>query len=356
MSSMGMTGAIIFNDILGVVNNGPILGGEEVFLRWKSTTYTEWTELRMRVSMLVAQEPTNQANSISRLEICSEALYFGRGKELSRGFRGQYSEIASQLWAETGINVPFAKDSSLGQTTLVTSTHLDVIETLRWMASRARTQDNLPFVFFEDFDGLNFASMSGILNQAGSVPLVHQPQTTEEDIRKEWMNILAVQTEDNTRDALGFMESGIGKTREIIYRVETKSVEETQHNFDDVVSGFGLNEGKVSILGSDKTDATDFYIHRSDGSESNVHERDSINWLLQYSGKTICNHGDDRARLGQVIEVNFYSPQATSANTIPREQFFSGKYLVTSIKDTIRPNEYRTYRGLSQETLKREVK
>lgn len=351
----GMTGSIIIKDILGTVNNGPILGGERVYLRFKSPAYEEYTELFMRVSMVTESVPISQSEPIVKLELCGEALYFGMAKQISRGFRGQYSEIARQFWAETGIDVPIQTDDSLGIFTLTTTTTRNAIDTLRWMAHRARTGDRLPFTMFEDFEGLNFVSMSRMLAQTNTIKFIHQPQETEEDIRKQWMNILAVDTEANTRDAFNFMERGIGRGREISYSLGLKENIVRRDMFSDVASTFAMNPGPIRVTGEEQTDTTDFYIARTDFSDRNAHERESLAWAMQYNRKVICNHGDDRARLGQIVEVNFYSPQVTDGLRIPDEKFFAGRFLVTSIKDTIRPNEYRTYRGLSQNSLKTEV-
>lgn len=355
MFTRGLSGSLIFIDTIGLTNNGPILGGERVYLKWRSTAYEEYTELTMRVAMLVEREVVSQAKCIVRLELCSESLYLGSAKYISRGLNGQYSNISETLWRETGVDVPYMKDESLGIIKIATGMHMNVLDTIIWMASRAKDSSGLPFCFFEDYSGLNFASWYRILTQDTSVKFIHQPQGTEEDIRKDWMNILAVQTEQNTRDALGFMEESLGNHKDLAINLNEKTIDSTTDTFANVVSGFGLSGGKLSFPEAEKCESVDLLLTRQDGSERNNFEREVLNFLTSYSKTIICNHGDDKARLGQVIECNFLSPQTSIGRNPTKEEFFSGKYLVTSIRDTVRPNEYRTYRGLLQESLKNEV-
>ena len=355
MFNPGMTACLIFGDVLNITNNGPILGGERVYVEWKSPLYEDFTSMNFRVSMVAERQPVAQTNCLVKLELCSEALYFGLSKRLSRPYNTTYSAAAVALWNETGISTPILTDTSEGINRFVTGRHMTVYETIGWMASRSRTIDKLPFVFFEDFDGLVFASWSRILKQTAAQPLLHQPQGTEEDIRKDWMNILAIEFSKNQRDALEFMRHGFGKKTELAYDITTKQLETLVETPVEVTGRVGLNPGQISVADSDQCDDYFLTFSRQDGSQRNIYERELLDYLMQYSTNTILNHGDSQARLGQLVEFHLLAPQLPDATEPKQEQFFSGKYLVTGIKDTIRPNEYRTYREIVQESLLNEV-
>lgn len=352
---LGMTASLIFKDVLNITNNGPILGGEKVYVRFKSTAYNDYTELTLRVSLVAERVPISQTSCMVKLELCSESLYFGLSKTSSVGYNSQYSSLAKKLWDSLGLDVPFFNDETSGLFEGCTTTTFNVLETINQIAARSVDSNNIPFTFFEDYDGVVFASWSKILNQSNSTKMIMQIQGTEENIKKDWMNILAIQFDNNSRDALEFMRSGVANKLKVEYDINTKTKTEKIEKFEDNISLYGLNSGKVQVKDMDKSSRNLFTFVKPDKSNENMSQHESIMFLLQYCTTTICNIGDDKARLGQLIELDLRSPQIPNGNNIDSEQFFSGKYLVSSIKDCIRPNEYRTYRTLIKESLLNEV-
>lgn len=356
MFELGMTASLIFKDVLNVTNNGPILGGERVYLRYKSTAYDDYTELFFRVSLVAERVPQSPTSCLVKLELCSESLYFGLAKSMSVGYNSQYSTLVKKLWDSLELeNSPIFIDPTTGIFNGCTGHNTNVLETIRMLASRSKDQDNLPFVFFEDYDGVVYASWNKILNQSTANKLVLQIQGTEEDIKKDWMNILSIQFDNNSRDSLSFMRSGLANKTKINYDLNTKVSTTVSETFDQVTSKIGLNSGKIKIKDSDKSSRNKFMFTRDDLSNELTTQLEALSYLLNYNQTTICNIGDDKSRLGQIIELDLSSPQMPQGNKIDKEQFFSGKYLVCSIKDTIRPNEFRTYRNLIKESLLNEV-
>lgn len=344
-----MSGCLIFADVMNITNNGPITGGEKVWVRYKSPIYDDYTELVFRVSMIAERVSTSQASSLVKYELVSEAYYFGVSKQICTSLEGTYTNIAKKFWNLTGIDVKLFADESQGLFKFVVPYSYSALEAMNMFASRAVGTDELPFMFYEDIDGVNFVSVSNMIAQTNSTRLIHQPQLTEENFQKQWSNIIAIQNEENTRDALEFMKEGLGGLNEEVFSISEKKITQSKRSFEsDYI--FKLNAGNIPV--SDSTFCSQNRVIVKESNNKNVFVKKSLNWAIQFNKLTICNHGDNQARLGQIIELDLNATQLSQDGKIPKERFFSGKYIVTSIKDTIRPNEYRTYRGLNQESLK----
>lgn len=353
--SLGMTASLIIDDVLNITNNGPILGGERVFISFKSPFYKDYTELMFRVSMVSERVATSQAMCMVKLELCSEALYFGLSKSVSIGYQSQYSNVVKTLWNEIKIDSEIKTDSTAGLFTGCTTHSRNIIETIKEFANRSMCSDNMGFIYFEDFDGGVYASWKKILTQTAAQKLIFQPQGTEEDIKKDWMNTYSIQFESNSRDALEYMRRGAANRTNKNYDTNRKLIEDHVMNVSDISDNFKLNTGVIKVKDSEKSSRIYNKFTLKDNSNKSITDKINTEALLNYNSTTICNVGDNQARLGQLVELNLPAPQLPDGVSQKMEKFFSGKYLVTGIKDNIRKDGYRTYRNLVTESLLNEV-
>jgi hypothetical protein len=309
-----------------------------------------------RVSQQNEREPEANQAAIVKLELISDTMYHLLGSNLSRGYNTQYSVAAKKLYEELGLDKQFYADASTGLINIAVPRTYSVIENLQWMANRARSSDNMPFCVFEDLDGMNFSSWSKILSSDSKVKLIHQPQNTEEDFEKEFRNILSMEFNPNCKDSLEYRRKGLMGKTEQVYSPLSKTMSESLKSYKDYSNSVPtLNPGKP-WLEEISQDGYSFLLKKFDNSQLNIFNRDALNHSLGMSPVTILTSGDDQMRLGVVVELNLLGlqPQTTKSGTIP-EKYINGKFVVTSLKHTIRPSEYRLYWGLSLESYLNEV-
>lgn len=355
MFTQGMSASLVMNDPLNLANNGPILGGERVFIRFKSPMYEDFTELNLRVSMQSERTPTSDQNSMLKLELVSESFYTSLMKRPSMGFQNQYSSAALKFFNSLKLPKSINVDQSAGIYPFVVPMTNNAIENLDWMASRAKTSDGLPFSFFEDMEFFNFASWSSILSQEPKVDLLMQTQMTEETIEKEFRNVVGLQANEHSKDALNFMSVGLSGRTDQMFDPINKTIEYKKNSgkesFDSRPS---LGLGAVNLVDTD-SDFYEFSSVKFDSSEKNSFKNSYLKYSMSSFSVTAVTAGDNRMRLGTIINLDIPAPQLQNQNEIMNERFYGGKFLVTSLKHSIRPSEYRLYWELSKESLTEKV-
>lgn len=350
-----LQGNITFHDTLNITNNGPVLGGERLFVRWKSPLYSEYTEVMLKVRSPAERVITNGTSSTVRLELLSETYLDSLTMSISRGFKNQYSKAATTYWQAADFSKPFKTDDSDGIYTFALPHTKTVFENIDWMASRARTSDGMPFVFFEDIDEFSFCSWSKILKQAPKLKLFHQSQILLDKPEKVFRNILAVESGTMARDASVFALNDLTARREYIFNPLSKETTVRDRTFKEFVDAAPRLDAGGFTTALPTNSSVRVLVTKSDNSQSNSYFRDALNYVIQSNTMTVMTYGDDQMRLGTVVELNLLAPQIQDGKNPVEEKFVNGNFLVIGLKHTIRPNEYRLYWKLSKESYKTEV-
>lgn len=350
-----LQGNIIFHDTMNITNNGPILGGEKLFVRWKSSLYTEYTEAMLKVRASAERVVTNGTSATVRLELLSETYLDSLTMSVSRGFKNQYSKAALTYWQAADFAKPLKVDDSDGIYTFVLPHTKTVFENLEWMASRAQTSDGMPFAFFEDIDEFTFCSWSKILKQASKLKLIHQPQILMDKSEKVFRNILALESGKMSRDASIFALNDLVARREYTFDATTKGTTVRDRTFQDFTSAVPRLDKGAFMTALPSNSSVRLLIAKTDGSHTNSYFRDALNYVVQCNTVTVMTYGDDKVRLGTIVELNLTAPQIQDGKDPVEEKFLNGNFLVTGLKHTIRPNEYRLYWKLTKESYKAEV-
>lgn len=351
--SDGLMATLLLRDNINLVNNGPILGGEKVFVRFKSPMYNEtgWTELNLKVQSITERVPANNQGTLVKLALLSETYMDSMSIRMSRGYNGQYSGAAQLYWKSAGFQKELQADQSQGLYTFTLPSTKQFMKNMNFLADRSRTSDNMPFVFFEDLDYFNMLSWSKLLSQEPKVELVHQPQLTEETPEKAFRNILSLEYGKNQRDMSVFSGLGLNGRAEQVYDPLTKTLKIENNSYDKYSKQVPLlNENKMeTMLGSGQS--TRFVLKKFDDSQASVFNRDALNYSLNANYINVVTYGDNRMRVGTVVTMNLPSPQLQNGSDLITEKFVGGRFIVVGLKHAIRPNEYRLYWSLSNESF-----
>lgn len=350
-----LQGNLTFHDTLNITNNGPVLGGERLFVRWKSPMYEEYTEVMLKVRSPAERVVTGGSSSTVRLELLSETYMDSLTMSVSRGFKNQYSKAALTYWQAADFKKTLKIDDSDGIYTFALPHSKTVFENINWMASRARTSDGLPFAFFEDIDEFSFCSWSKILKQAPKLKLFHQQQLLMDVPEKIFRNILALEPGNMSRDASVFAMSDLTARREYTFNPLSKETTVRDRYFKDFTDIAPRLDAGAFTTALPTNSSTRVLITKSDNSQSNSFFRDALNYVVQSNNFTIMTYGDNTMRLGTVVTLNLLAPQIQDGKNPIEEKFLNGNFLLTGLKHTIRPNEYRLYWKLTKESYKTEV-
>ncbi len=350
----GITSTLIIGDPTNITNNGPIIGGEKIFIKWRSPYYREFSEMMFKVERVGDRVPTTAQAAIVTLHLVSADMYDAESYNPSYGMRGQYSAIATKLWANGAFMKELKVDNSYGIFNYASPENQSILSTMSWLANRSQGAEGLPYVFYEDIDEFVFASMAKILRQDTKVKLFHQPQLTEESVEKIFRNCYSVQFVEN-RDAGMWNQLGFGGCEETVYDPLTKTAHYANRSFENyALNSPRLDAGELKVLNR-QSNVRRMTLQKEDGSHATVFNRAALNYSLQNSCLKIATPGDDQMRVGVVGEINMAAVQVQNEQDIVEEKFISGRFLVTHLKHTIRPSEYRLYWNLAKESYHNEV-
>ena len=174
IQSSSITGNILINDMLALSNIGPIMGQE--YLRMKLRTNIakgedlitfDFTENLLVVNSLQVREEGSSGNQFLLLEFSTSELQRSQRIRINQSYVGSYSEIFTKIMRDhLNTKKKLYVEPSSGTKKLVFP-HLSPFEAINMMKRQAVSTHNSDptFMFFEDFRGYHFRSLSSMYAQ-----------------------------------------------------------------------------------------------------------------------------------------------------------------------------------------------
>lgn len=355
--SPSLTGSILIKDGLDLLDTLPILGGEEVRISFKSPAADKYTELAMRVSKVgrVAEGEDNSSKKAFWLHLVTLDAYKDSMMRVSVGLSGTYSEMVGNIFPYLESQVPFTDiDASNVYLETFAVPMWSVLKTIDYFASRAFDDKYMPFVFYEDFDGYHFRSMTTLF-QGGQ-----EKRTQEEQTQYDQQNTLfkdpsgAPLLQDNNFNSERFLRTikkvekkllrdqftanyaDILAVNEIVYDMRTKNFESTQRVYQD---WFGETPHLDNYpLFSDEFDRQNVKILKaqSDESEQTHYAKRVLSYSLASTSMRVLLTGDNRLNVGQVYFIDDISNRPKqNVNIAESSKLTSGHYIIMKLRHKI---------------------
>lgn len=377
--SPSMTANLLIKEGWDILDTMPILGGEEVVVSFKSPAAAEYTTLSFRVSRVgkVADESNSSAKKAFWLHLVTSDAYKDSMLRKSVGMSGSYSDMAKIIFTYLDTKTKFDDiDESYGIQERFATPLWPVLRSLDYMAERAFDELFMPFVFYEDFNGYHFKSLTTLFNQGNksmtaeekqelvdSKKLFRDPQDApllnDHQFNSERFLRTIIKAEKKlARDQFSANYRDILAVNECVYDFNSKDVISTQRVYTEWFADTAHLD--AFPLFSDTFDRENIrYIEaQTDGSEQIDYARRVINFSLASTMMRLLMVGDNRLNVGQVYYIEDQTNRPRENDNIAElSKLSTGHYIITKIRHKISKltQDYQCVVEVAKDSLIQEV-
>jgi hypothetical protein len=324
----------------------------------------------------------NISSEFFTIYFCSEEMLLSEQLKLSKGFKGkQISDIVIDiLIGENSLKVNPGKlqyiETTYGTYDFVIP-RMKPFQAINWLSTYARPSADAgaDMLFFETNDGYYFRSLQSLFNDSPYGTYTHKPANIDNENMSSRLNTVLDYEFVKTFDSLDATESGIYSSKLISIDPLTRTQRITNFNKNGL-SGYGnsgegtnrlgkkqteMYESSLKLVFSNANEIDSVYIKQNQSSvakdiyiETTVPNRSAQIALANYTVIKAIIPGDTAITAGKTIIFQLYSNNYDpESKTREFDEFFSGKYLVTSVRHIIQTQGvFQTVLELAKESLK----
>lgn len=391
-----ITGNIVLSDSNNLISGSkalPILGNEIVYINLSVPTSVKdsdsgennkviMTNIKFfgRVTGIRERRLLSEKNMVYVVDFIAEEAITSEKIRISKSYKGKpYYKIAQNLYAELGSTAQaFFEETKYSYNFICPNWH--PLKGINWLASRSLSpkHNGSSFLYYHVLydqstqgkgalrsDKFYFRSVESMLDGPLKKKVYFNPKNLEPySIVKDDVRFSNIDSYDIVKsfDIMENLDAGMYSSKTMTHDIINKKYSKTLFNYDKqftqykhadvgkisskMVDSFG---GKLSdypdavlrLYSNDKAMGTDNHIQEVIGSRLSI--LNSINnFLLKFSVP-----GDGYSSPGDLIEFNIPSPE----HKIAFDTFYSGKYLVTSIRHHFIPEYYNMVFECAKESL-----
>ena len=373
MSKVALSGSVLIKDAVNLFDSFPISGYEKIHITFRTPGIEsdfikksfDVTEITDRV------KAANERAEVYRIKFVSPAVLANKSKKISKSFTGKISDIAKKIYSEYIGGELSAQETKNEQRYVVP--RWSPFKAIEWLSQRAIPAKKSPetnYMFFENLDGHQFVTISELCDQDPamsyfSVPTkVREPgERSTENFARLFSNVKNYRVLKTNQKLKEFMDGAYSSVL-YVHDVTTKqwgrfvydynededsvrrvSKEKLTKNKDKYTENpavvFNLTTKQTGLMGKDYPDVQNH--------EEWLQRAGSQRILLDSVKVKITVSGNSRLRIGDVVEL--FVPKTGSVKKSDTEwydPYYSGRYLVTTLRHTITQDGYTNTMLLSK--------
>ena len=373
-----MSGNIVFSDAAGVAELLPLLGQERLLFSLKTPSHENSVNFNDYNAIIYNVEKRFQTTDREQTIILNWTTlehYKNLRTKISKSFSGNISTIVSEilssdnfLGSKKPLNIELTKNIRK-----FVIPNLNPFQTINLLKQEAVSAEMSPhYLFFENPDGFHFRSLDSLIGAQGSLNVPHkrvyksEPPDDPRAVEAALGTILHWEAEDNSNN---FLNVKLGMLSSTLYYhdIFNKNIQKFDYDYNDTFdkrnSTNQEDRGSGTLIPQSKIDdkiITEYtnskiFVHPTgsaklfsdvpQGSDNNADEwlQESRSRELQrdYFTLKIETYGDTDIMCGDMINVLIPTnkPIPAAAGTEAYDPILSGRYLVTSLKHMIMPEE-----------------
>jgi hypothetical protein len=388
--SSTISGEVVLNDALGLVSNYLLNGTEFIQIQLQKTTQSGQTLSRNYRVYKIGKRVVGDSNNfeVYVINFISEEFLISEQNRLSKGYQGKQIDfiitdiLTNYIQTKKKINI----DATLGPYDFILP-NKKLFETINWLSTYAQPngQTGADMLFYENSTGYYLKSLQNLFAQPAYQTFKFDPKNTNEsDMNQKLSNALDFEVLDFF-DTLGATTNGIFANKAITFDVLTRKVNTTEGVFDyskyagkklnnsgltntlngyknrlgqslytvDRTSVAGLEVGALRMASGNSMEKKNSYVSQNPNSVANdiyiekyVPHRVAQLGLVNYMRIKLTVPGDPGLCAGQTVNFNTYaiapvsySQSGSNSLRIP-DPFYSGKYLVSAVRHSVKNNAY----------------
>ncbi len=369
-----MSGNIVLADSAGVAELLPLLGQERLLFSLTTPGHEGSVNFNDYHAIIYNVEKRFQTTDREQTLIVNWTTlehYKNLRTKISKSFKGNISTMVSEILSSDnflGSKKPLHIDTTKNIRKFVIP-NLNPFQTINLLKEEAISAEMSPhFLFFENPDGIHFRTLDSLIGSQGNLSVPHkntyksQPPKDPKAVEAALGTILHWEAEDNSNN---FLNVKLGMLSSTLYYhdIFNKNIQKFDYDYNDTFNKRNTtnqeNKGSGTLIPQSKIDdkvITEYTnskifvhptasknLHANGTTDNNAEEwlQESISRELQrdYFTLKIETYGDTNIMCGDMINVLIPSnkPLPTSNSSEAYDPILSGRYLVTSLKHMILP-------------------
>jgi hypothetical protein len=355
ITNFTLSGSMTFADTTSVKEYLPIIGGEKLRIKFRTSEDFDWYEKEFIVTKIGMENVSNGRHKTIQLFFASEELLTNFKQQYSKSYKNQTpSEILSNI----------VTDQLKSKKTLVTEKtansmnfvipYWNPFQTIQFLMKRSIssiTKDS-GYLFYENGESFNFESISGIFQKkAEKEILLHQLRNADAESIAAFVGVAKYQMYLKTTDLIEDIRKGITGSSVYTFDYGTKSFMKREMEWEKFTDKNGTTIGKNSIyvdgfvhkdarvdeftdyVNDRLLDGVDFPNAINDQSKIFLRNRNLYN-ILNNNSIVIGKSGDSELFAGSLVKIEQMGGEQNTVN----EKLY-GKYLMKGIKHKINLTE-----------------
>lgn len=353
MFESSISARMIFRDQLNLVGSLPIVGGEEINLKYKSTIHPDIISLDFIVYEIGERGIENSSENIqiNQLMLCTPEVWKASNTQVASAYTGTYSDIIHKIVNELGSKKKFEREESVGIVNYAAPT-INAFKAIKFCSTRANSKTSSPMFFWETCHGYHFRSLKETYRAAHDKFIYIEDRSVvgaDRDANKAFNTVFNIEymktnnrLDQYTANAFGADNYMVDQTNRRILK-QRNSYEDIFHKQDIKLNKFALNDPMKDVR------ANESYIsYRPDLSHLSAFNRMANLTMMNNMQAMVSIPGDSKLKAGDIVWMEI--PAKVGLN-IGTEALSSGKWLVRSLKHLITKTTYTTICELTKDSF-----
>lgn len=352
-----LSGHVIIQDSLDLINNVPLIGQEILDLDIKTPSLSESITKTFYIYKL-QQHKTSSRSQTYMLNFCSKELIYATNTKVAQAFSGNIGETVTSIFRDDryiGSTSALYVDTTKNNYSFI-APYWSPFETINWISAKAINKRGVPnYLFFETSKSFEFTSIDTLVQAKSIREYVYSdvgPSTVygaNGDIDFKYSIVESINT-DVTFDYLRSLKSGMYSSKLYTFDMTTKNINSNSYDYlDNFNDSNHLNKYPIqSDLLLRKRLASLYFIEKNNYQTGHFKPQGYKDFFLQRNALiaelsafklNIKVPGRTDIKVGQVIK--FTIPQMRQllikelGDKSGMSDYFSGRYLITAIKHQI---------------------
>lgn len=360
-----MSGYILIQDAVDMINNLPLLGEEQFKIELNTPTLQDTISKTFYIYKL-HQRMVSGRSQIYKLEFCSKELIYSMNSKVSKFFAGDISDNVVSIFQDSKYLASESKiyiDKTNNEYDFI-ATYWSPLETINWLAARALNEDNVPnYLFYETNQSFEFVSIDTLLKAEPIREYIYSDADRNTvfgalgDKEGKYSIVESVENEV-TFDYLRNVAAGMYASKLYTYDMTSKTI---FGNTFDYIDDFGKSThlGDIPRKSENlprKRLASLHFIPKNNyrtsefkpqGYEEFFLQRNSLLEQMSAFKQVIKVPGRTDIKVGNVIKFTTLEIRKILAEELDTDaaisEYFSGKYLITAIRHQIVNGDHFMY-------------
>lgn len=345
------------NDSNNLIQNIPITGDEKIYIKFKSESSNQYFEKTLNLYKIENRESDTEKSQMYTLHTITPEQIYNLQRKISKSYNNKsYSEVANDVLT----NFLFVKNPEIEETKYkynYIAPNIRPFEVLNTIAARSNSAKNKGsnYFCFENNNGFKFVSIETLIEKPIKGTFRYEPKAfsnptiKDEQDKQKRLNSIQSYKFNNHIDLMDNLYNGMYTNELITHNLVFKQYSNYIFNYENTFDEYKHLEKNNNLLGKYyKKPSMLKYVSTTEGLdnpnnvEKFVQQRISLIQQLNNINLTLTIPGNNTLMVGDTIEVVLPSIEPERNKQQQKDEYYSGKYLIVSLKHTISSKDFFT--------------